>query len=68
MSRLWGALCEASCCHRVRGGFEKQPVAPWWKEMISVADRMEENDFCISFLHCWALPGTTAVLQPVSCA
>lgn len=66
---LRGALYEVSYCRCVRAGFEKQPVALRhnWKEMISVADRMEENDFCISSLRCWALPETTAVLQPVKC-
>ena len=66
---LRGALCEVSCCCCVGVGFEKQPVAlqRCWKEMMSAADGTEENDFCISFLRCWALPETAAVLQPVKC-
>lgn len=68
-ARLRGALYEVSGCCCVRVGFGKQPVALQhnWKEMISVADRTEENDFYISLLHCWALPETMAVLQLVRC-
>lgn len=66
---LQAALYEVPCYCGVRVGFERQPVALRhnWKEPITVADRMEENDFCISFLHRCALPVTKAVLQPVKC-
>lgn len=66
---LQAALYEVPCYCCVRVGFEKQPVALRhnWKETMTVADRMEENDFCISFLHCCALLVTKAVLQPVKC-